>query len=66
MTNSKKALLLTTKSDCARSLQLAESLYSQGYDLYAKGEMVLFFNQNMIPVSAYPDGYAMEFDCVVH
>jgi len=66
MTSAKKALLLTGKSDCAKSLQLAENLYDQGYDLYAKGEMVVFFNQNMIPVSACLDENVMEFDCVVH
>lgn len=59
----KKALILLDKSDCVRSLQMAEDLCMQGYDLYAKGEMVLFFNKNMIPVSLYHD--EMTFDVIV-
>ena len=40
----KKALLLLDKSDTEKSLSMAEALWEQGYDLYAKGDMVLFFN----------------------
>ena len=61
----KKALLLLDKTDTAKCLQAAEELWEQGYDLYATGEMVLFYNQNMIPVSFSPEGCQGSFDCVV-
>jgi len=65
MTNltSKKALILLDKSDCVRGLEMAEALCMEGYDLYAKGEMVQFFNKNMIPVSLCHDD--MAFDVIV-
>ncbi|MBQ4050248.1 MAG: hypothetical protein IJD13_01325 [Oscillospiraceae bacterium] len=65
MTNmtTKKALILLDKSDCVRTLQMAEELCMQGYDLYAKGEMVHFFNKNMIPVSLCHDD--MSFDVIL-
>ena len=61
----KKALLLLDKSDAAKTLSMAEKLCEQGYDLYAKGDMVLFYNQNMIPVSFYPTDGKTSFDCVI-
>lgn len=61
--NSKKALILLDRSDCVRTLQMAEELCMQGYDLYAKGEMVHFFNKNMIPVSLCHDD--MAFDVIL-
>lgn len=65
MTNltAKKALILLDKSDCVRTLQMAESLCMEGYDLYAKGEMVQFFNMNMIPVSLCHED--MSFDVIL-
>ena len=61
----KKALLLLDKSDAEKSLSTAEALWEQGYDLYAKGDMVLFFNRNMVPVSVCPADDSISFDCVV-
>ena len=61
----KKALLLLDKSDTEKSLSMAEALWEQGYDLYAKGDMVLFFNMNMVPVSTCPADGSVSFDCVV-
>ena len=61
----KKALLLLDKKDTAKCLKAAEELWEQGYDLYATGEMVLFYNQNMIPVSFSPEAGGAGFDCVI-
>lgn len=61
----KKALLLLDKKDTARSLAVAEEFFEKGYDLYAQGDMVLFFNQHMIPVSYSPEASPASFDCVI-
>ena len=60
----KKALLLLDKSDTQKSLFLAEELCEEGYDLYAKGDMVQFFNMNMVPASLCP-AEGISFDCVI-
>ena len=60
----KKALLLLDKSDTQKSLSLAEELCEEGYDLYAKGDMVQFFNMNMVPVSLCP-AEGISFDWVI-
>ncbi|MDD6032237.1 MAG: hypothetical protein PUC47_01950 [Oscillospiraceae bacterium] len=62
---SKKALILLDKNDKAKSLQTAERLCAEGYDLYAKGEMVLFFNSHMIPASVCTADCTVHFDCVI-
>ena len=58
----KKALLLGNQYN---SLEIAEQLLEQGYDLYADGETALYLNQNMIPTSAFWNKGLFQFDFVV-
>ena len=57
------AILLCACSLVAVAFSGIGIAFMEGYDLYAKGEMVQFFNKNMIPVSLCHDD--MAFDVIV-
>ncbi|MBS1474164.1 hypothetical protein [Massiliimalia massiliensis] len=58
----KKALLLGNKY---QSIEVAEQLIEEGYDLYAESTTALFLNQNMIPTSSFFNKGFFQFDYVV-